>query len=684
MSKKSKQFFRMTPLAAALLAVYGPALAQSTEGWLSIGAGTWSNDRPQTGVYDGMRDSGGYGLFDLDVVRRDEATGTWLGLKGRYLGLDDREIKLDWLRQGNIGASLEYTRIPREWAYTANTGLSVYNNQFQQVVNIAPGAGHEAELATARDRVTGKFYKNLGVGLDFNASYRHETKNGERNWGRGGAPEFAIEFNDSLIQIAEAALSYSRGGLQLSGGYYGTWYRNDNPLIISTGTTGTFNLSQPLDNQSWEGFLSGGYNFTPTTRGTFKASYSQATQNESFPTTTTPGLAFPAGQSPNPLAPRTLNGRLDTTLLEAGLNSRPTQNLSVAATARYRDFDDRTPVQPYVFNAANAPLVYNTPFSYTNHIGKVDATYRLPMSFSALAGVEYNAQDRSVPNVGTLWVPFRAKLDETTYRLGLSKSMSETVNGSVRWEYASRDGGNYTPPSNPGGEPLQQNINPLNIADRNRSKWRAVVDWSPVDRLALQFAFSDARDDYNGPNAYGLQEGTARNYTVDGSYQLTAAWQFHAWYSYDLNKANETTQQTVTVTKYNELKETDNSYGVGVKGRLFDKLKVGLNAEQFKTHNKYTQNIAGAQLPVTQVPTPDVTNRLTRIKFNADYPVQKTAEVRFNVIHERWKTDDWTWMMFPATGPTPWAYGATNDGTTVISDPTQNSTFVGIRYVYKF
>jgi MtrB/PioB family decaheme-associated outer membrane protein len=684
MSEKSKQFFRMTPLAAALLAVYGPALAQSTEGWLSIGGGWWSNDRPQTGVYDGMRDSGGYGLFDLDVERRDEATGTWLGLKGRNLGLDNREIKLDWLRQGNIGASIEYNRIPREWAYTANTGLIIFNDQNQQVVNIAPGTGNNMELSTVRDRVTGKFYKNLGVGLDFNASYRHETKNGERNWGRGGAAEFAVEPIDSTIQIAEAALSYSSGKLQLSGGYYGTWYRNDVPLVTTVGAA-TYNLSEPLDNQSYEIFLNGGYGFTPTTRGTFKASYSRATQNESFPTTTTPGLTWPAGQAPNPLAPRNLNGRLDTTLLEAGLNSRPMQNLSVAATARYRDFSDKTPVQPYVFSATNVPLVYNTPFSYTNHVGKLDATYRLPQSYSALAGVEYNAQDRSVPNVGTLWVPFRAKLDETTYRVGLSKSMSETVNGSLRWEYANRDGGNYTQASNPAGEPLQQNINPMNISDRTRNKWRALVDWSPVDRLALQFAYSNAKDDYDGPNSYGLQEGKAQNYSVDGSYQLSSAWQFHAWYSYDVSRANETTQQTAAVTKFNDLRETDNSFGAGVKGRLFDKLKVGANVEQFKTRNKYDQDIAGATLPATQVRTPEVTNRLTRIKFNADYPVQKTAEIRLSVIHEKWKTDDWTWMMFPASGPAPWPYGTDPaDGTTVISDPSQNSTFVGIRYVYKF
>jgi MtrB/PioB family decaheme-associated outer membrane protein len=668
----------MTPLAAALLAVYGPVLAQSTEGSVSVGAGSWSNDRPQTGVYDGMRDSGGYGLFDLDVVRRDEATGTWLGLKGRNLGLDIREINADWLRQGNIGVSLDYNRIVRDNPYVFNTGL-VGIGTTTQLVPIAPGitagTGSDAELKTTRDRLTGKFYKNLLTGLDFNASYRHETKKGNRNWGRGGAAEFVVEPIDSTIEIGEAALTFSRGALQLTGGFYGTWYKTDNTLVTTTLSNGTvpFYLSLPLDNQSWEGFLNGGYNFTPTTRGTFKASYSRATQNEHLPTADIPGLA-------SPLAPQNLNGQLDTTLLEAALNSRPTRDLSLAATVRYRDFDDRTPVQQYVFGAVP---VYNTPFSYTNHVGKLEATYRLPMSYSVQGGVDYLAQDRSVPNVGTLWVPFRATLDETTYRIGLSKSMSETVNGSVSWQYSSRDGGDYTLP-NSAANPLQNNINPLNISDRTRNKWRAVVDWSPVDRLGLQFAVSDSRDDYGGPNPYGLQEGKAQNYTVDGSYQLTSVWQFHAWYSYDLNKADEKTQQSATVTKFNELKETDNSFGVGIKGALFTKLKVGANVEQFKTKNKYEQNIVGGALAADQIPTPDVNNRLTRIKFNADYPVQKTAEVRFSVIHERWKTDDWTWMMFPASGPAPWQYAAANDGTTVTSDPKYNSTFVGVRYVYKF
>ncbi|HEU0290051.1 MAG TPA: MtrB/PioB family outer membrane beta-barrel protein, partial [Burkholderiales bacterium] len=326
----------------------------------------------------------------------------------------------------------------------------------------------------------------------------------------------------------------------------------------------------------------------------------------------------------------------------------------------------------------------NTPFSYTNTIGKLEATYRLPEAFNLLGGIEYNAQDRQVPSVGTLWVPFRASLDETTYRLQLRRSMSETVNGSLAYLHSTRDGSSYTPASNPAGEPLQQNINPLNIADRTCDKWRAMVDWSPADKLSFQFALEDAKDDYGGPNAYGLQEGTGRLYSIDGSYQVNSAWQIHAWFTRDENKANEITQQSATVTKFNDLSEVGDSFGVGVKGKVSSKLKLGAKAEQFRSVNKYNQNIVGGVLPATQVPTPDITNTLQRFNLFAEVPVQKNADVRVNLIHEKWSTNDWSWTMFPASGPTPWAFGTTTDGTTVNANPKQNSTFVGVRYIYRF
>jgi len=683
MSKKTKPTFKLTALAAALLAVYGHAIgAENPEspvsGSVSVGVGNWSNDRAQQGIYDGMRESGTYGLFDADLLKRDDTTGTRLGLKARNLGLDNREIGLDWMRQGNIGASLEYSRIPRDQAFIYNTGVQGIGTTTLLVPtpSIVPGSGSNVELGTARDRITAKFFKKLGEGLNFNASFRNETKDGTRPWGRGGAPEFAVEPIDSTIRIFDAMLNYSREGLQLSGGYYGTQYDNANSMVTTSLTNGTnpFFLSLPLSNQSHELFLNGGYNFTPTARGTLKASYSRATQNEALGN---------FGGTASPLAPASLDGKLDTTLLEAGVTAKPTPKLSIVGNLRYRDFADKTPVQGVVFTGTT-PTVYNTPFSYTNTIGKLEATYRLPEAFNLLGGMEYNAQDRQVPSVGTLWVPFRASLDETTYRLQLRRSMSETVNGSLAYLHSTRDGASYTPASNPAGEPLQQAINPLNIADRTRDKWRAMVDWSPADKLSFQFALEDAKDDYGGPNAYGLQEGTGRLYSVDGSYQFNSTWQIHAWFTRDENKANEITQNSATVTKFNDLSEVGDSFGLGVTGKISSKLKVGAKAEQFRSVNKYNQSIVGGTLPATQVPTPDITNTLLRFNLFADVPVQKNADVRINLIHEKWSTDDWSWTMFPASGPTPWAYGTTTDGTTVTANPKQNSTFVGIRYIYRF
>ena len=217
MSNKTKQTSKVTALAAALLAVYGPALAEDSESSVSVGIGHWSNDRPQRGIYDGMRDSGAYLLLDADVLRRDDATGTWLGLKARNLGLDNREIRGEWLRQGNIGLSLEYSRIPRDQPFVYNTGVLGIGTDRLLVPSpsITPGTGANVELGTHRDRVTAKFFKNLMPGLNFNASVRNETKEGTRGWGRGGAPAFAVEPIDSTIRILEATLNYSRDKLQL-------------------------------------------------------------------------------------------------------------------------------------------------------------------------------------------------------------------------------------------------------------------------------------------------------------------------------------------------------------------------------------------------------------------------------------------------------------------------------------
>jgi predicted CXXCH cytochrome family protein len=100
-----------TALYAALAGACGLAFAQEPTGSVSVGAGYWSGDRPRWGVYDGMHEEGAYLLLDGYFRRRDDATGTWLRLDASNLGLDTREIRAEWLRQGNMGLFLEYSRM---------------------------------------------------------------------------------------------------------------------------------------------------------------------------------------------------------------------------------------------------------------------------------------------------------------------------------------------------------------------------------------------------------------------------------------------------------------------------------------------------------------------------------------------------------------------------------------------
>ena len=64
--------------------------------------------------------------------------------------------------------------------------------------------------------------------------------------------------------------------------------------------------------------------------------------------------------------------------------------------------------------------------------------------------------------------------------------------------------------------------------------------------------------------------------------------------------------------------------------------------------------------------------------------MDKSTELRFDLVHERWKTNDWTWMFADMT---PFRYlgaAAGGDGTTVTANQRQSSNMVSARYIYKF
>src|SRR5262245_53327759 len=142
MSARSGVEFRLSAMAAALAAA-GAAWADERDDEIarltrpdsqaSAGVGSVSNDNTRFGQYNGLAKDRLYLLLDLDLQRRDDATGGWLNITGRNLGLDSRELRLEQSRQGNWGYYVDFSQTPRYSPYTPITGLTGYDGTTQTV-----------------------------------------------------------------------------------------------------------------------------------------------------------------------------------------------------------------------------------------------------------------------------------------------------------------------------------------------------------------------------------------------------------------------------------------------------------------------------------------------------------------------------------------------------------------------
>jgi MtrB/PioB family decaheme-associated outer membrane protein len=540
----------------------------------------------------------------------------------------------------------------------------------------------------------------MAWGLEFKVNFTNENKEGLRHWSRFAAAEFMAEPIDWTTRQLDATLNYAGEKLQLSGGYVGSWFEENGYNLVCGRTSATsctdtagspFSggvqdpafLSLPFDNQAHQAFLSGAYRFTPTTQGTFKASYTHATVDEPIPTASlSAGTLFTYWN-----APTHFDGEVNTTLVQLGLTARPIPKLNVLANLRYHDVDDQTPRYDVVGTNPSPGVAtsHSTPLSYSTISGKLEGTYSLPQGYSVIAGIDYSDQDRTVP-VGVIdtvpdpdrdterYVPFRADLEEVTYRLQLRKSLSETLNGSVAYLRSDRDGSDFSLGRNTNGNIDQ--IAPLHIADRERDKIRLTADWAPMEALSVQLNLETSKDDYgmSAARPHGVHEGKANVYSVDVGYRLSENWQ-----TSQTGRAAGTTTDSKDATQ----KDTGNAVGLNLTGTISPKLKVGADLSWIREKSSIEQRrwVTATGAPVVVAQVPDITSKATRINLFGQYALNRQADLRLDLIHERWKSDDWTWFFSDGSN---FQYGTTTDGTTVIVDPKQNATFAGIRYIYKF
>ncbi|MDO9145300.1 MtrB/PioB family decaheme-associated outer membrane protein [Rhodoferax sp.] len=681
MKTNSHSVFPLAALAAALLAAYGPVLAQESdeltqlitpESSFSVGVGHLSKDAPRFGQYSGVRDKGVYGLLDVDFVRRDEATGTWLKFSGQNLGLDSREFRISHDRQGDWAYYLDYNQTPRYEPYTVTTAVTGIGTA-NLVIPTTSTAGSAVQLKTKREAIGLGFSKQLGNGFDVRVTARNEEKDGARLFARGTTGSNGFGFTpepiNSTTRQIEAIVGYNTERLTLSGGYYGTAYINQNTALTTTGGAGAIAAFTPIglppDNQSHQLSLAGAYRFTPTTRGTFKVAYARATQDDPFLT----GVAL----APAIVGVNNLGARVDTTLVQMGLTARPMPQLSLLANFRYEDRDDKTPVLKYGVVTSGSWDGSNEPRSTRTTSGKLEASYQLPMALRVTGGIDYEEKERNTSAVRS--VSFRDKTQEASYRIELRRSMSDTLTGAVSYVRSDRDGSDFLTTRTLDGAVGSNLVAPLHLADRERDKLRLSLNWEPTELLSVQFVADNMQDDYGQRTAaaLGIRESESENYAIDAAYAISDKWQANAWASFNENNVTQSTSTTNPNRPWAaNLGSKTNAFGVGLRGQISAKLEAGVDLSHSDIVDKYQQAFTDGGAGAAPV-LPDVATRLTSVKLFGTYTVDKRSSVRLDYVYDRYKSNDWTWSNFTYA-----------DGTRLSQNPKQSVNFIGVSYMYKF
>ncbi len=700
-------------LTLIVLAAFGSAHAEedevsqliTPESSVSTGLGVATGDskgRTIFGQYNGLRNNDTNLLLDFNIVKLQKATGLWTKFEGHNLGLDNRELSFSQNKQGDWKYDFEYSEIVRHDPRTINTGLLNAGTTTPTVVSLtAPVTGTDLNLEIKRKELSVGAEKWLTPKLMFEANAKNEDRNGARLSGTGIAcmpPGFSSipcsslaaamlmlpEPINSVTKQFEAKLNYSGEKFMVSWGYYGSFFTNANgsmnPTVngnlvnpdgttldtsVSPGNTLAGYLQQSValspDNQAQQLYVSGNYAFTPTTRSTFKYAYTHATQNQDFGSVGLIGA--PAGVS-------NLGGVLDSNVAQLGVTALPMVKLSVLGNLHYEDKADKTPLALY------SGAYTNDLNSSKKLTGKLEASYRLPDNLRATLGLDYASVHRDLP-VSTAAVlnaalpplsGLREDTKEIGYRAELRRSLSETINAAISYEQTKRNGGSWLNigPLNPVG------TYPMTMLDRKRDKVKVSADWTPIDKLSLQFMFEDGKDSYTGPTDKGFRDTGMRTYGVDAALNLSQKWKLTGY----VNRGNQTLHVDHNIGYMAELENVNTGIDIGVVGKLNSRLETGGDVSYMKDSNRYQQSMATGA-PIVGGGLPDVTYSVISLKLYGKYALKDNADIRVDLVHQSVRFDEWTW----GYNGTPFAY---SDNTTVSMQQNQSVTFLGASYVYKF
>ncbi len=707
--------------------------------------------REYSGITGGTK-----GSLDLDFVNRSDS-GWWIKAYTRQLTLPTEEYGalVEW--QGHFRLAYDHYEAVKYSRYDLNTkvqGIGTAELVLNPDFRASAGLGPLRSLEVKRTRNGVGAYVALLPNLRFNIGARVEDKTGEimsstigstlnNPYGNGknySTMYFAPQPEDYRHRQVDASFDYSGKKLQLSAGFYGSYFTNNNLALnitpgynslpsVGPGTTivpGACQAGNPCnyadpwislspDNQAHSLYLNGGYSFTKSTRLTFRAAQTVATQNDGFiapfgyltgatgyNTLNPPGVPYAVG-----LDATSLNGRMVTTSYAATFTSRLTDALNLKAAVRYQKRDDQTPQRFYLDSAASSEFPdgeTNDLHNEKNTTATFELGYRLPGAVRATAGYAYQKLER--PDSP------RPETTENTFRLEFTRPMGDTFAGWVIYTYARRTGGEWDLPDPTPSTGTAVTFStatavaaPLQFVDRNRGKLRLMADWTPTEKLSGQAYYEYQRDTYpylpaTGNARMGMTHASTETAGADLDLQLTRKWHATGFLTYDLGKSHQNELYTprpasgdqdcsIRTAAANGFRancspwEADLSmrgrvYGLGLVGKALRKVDLRLDYSYSKDNTGYGITFdplypdasvggGGSSVPAGAGFLPATIYSISRLHFAGSVPVGASARLRVDYIYDERKYSDYAW--------TGWSF---SDGTVVNVAPVQLEQMVGV------
>ncbi|NOT12308.1 MAG: MtrB/PioB family decaheme-associated outer membrane protein [Methylococcaceae bacterium] len=698
---------------------------------VDFGALYVSQKSAKFGEYNGLNDQGFYGLGSFDIRGGkgydSKDSGLRWKLNGANIGTTSRSFGASISDQGKWKLNLGYDELQHNITDTFQTpqqGKTGGNNFTLPAnfgsINAANGqpsareltpeqlnAFHtEKEYTTRRNASLGTTY-SITEQLSAQVDYNHLEQSGAKLIGTGSQGGISLDGGSTgraeAVNIIMNPTNYSTDNLNaalnwvgdkahLTGGYYASFFHDDyNSLswqnALASGASGCTGvncfvnntMSTAPTNSLHQANLSGGYDFTPTTKLTGGFSYGYNTQNESFPPSQIPQVN---GNTPNPfdmmqpggLPTSQLNGHVETTHGDVKLTDQSIKDLTLSAGFKYNERDNRTDSNAYnYFNLGgvgvdNQYTGVNTPYSNSRTQYEVAAAYRLTKAQNLRLAYEREDIKRWCNGVvGGAQCVASPGSDEDKVSLTYRLKAFEAVNFNAGYSFANRHANfdhNYQANTGDYGVAELNSQNKIGFvaypyASRDRNLVKTGINWQITQKLDLGVNGHFSYDDYLA--SLGVQNGRSAGVNVDASYNYQENSSVSAYWSWqkgerNLRSGNNGSPTEVSTNIWtNRLEDYSNTVGLLTRhgGLLAGKLEIIGDLSYARDTSEYSTKLFYVPT-VSNTPTAcdspiallcgnlsPIRNELISLKLTGNYKVHKNGKIAVAYIYQKLNSNDY-------------------------------------------